>query len=83
MRLAAFVILAALVPWEPAEAQKPRAERPTLAVGDKWIRSESIGGINALSRCFRSGPPGQPLGSSPSRGQAHGPAGAWPMLQRG
>jgi hypothetical protein len=43
-RLATVVaLLAALAPWGAAHAQKPqRAERPTLQVGDKWIRSDGL-----------------------------------------
>jgi len=41
-RVALAFFLAALVPWGPAEAQQPRAERPTLAVGDRWVRSDGL-----------------------------------------
>jgi hypothetical protein len=32
--------LAALLCGIPAAAQAPRADRPTYAIGDKWIRSD-------------------------------------------
>ena len=41
----ALFFLAALVllgPPTPATAQKPRAERPTYSLGDKWIRSDGV-----------------------------------------
>jgi uncharacterized caspase-like protein len=60
MRLAAFAfLLVALVPWAPAEAQKPRAERPTPAVGDKWTRSDGLYDLVRIENdqyVFSSGP---------------------------
>ncbi len=36
------VLLAALMPWGAAHAQKPRAERPTYQVGERWIRDDGL-----------------------------------------
>ncbi len=59
-RLALLVVLlAALAPWAPAAAQKPRAERPTLAVGDRWIRSDGLYDLVRIENdqyVFSSGP---------------------------
>ena len=44
-RSALLLILAAfgcLLAPAPALAQKPRAERPTYAIGDKWIRNDGV-----------------------------------------
>ena len=60
MRFAGFVFLmAVLAPWGEAEGQKPRAERPTLAVGDRWIRSDGLYDLVRIENdqyVFSSGP---------------------------
>ena len=40
--LGLFLGLTLLTSPTPALAQKPRAERPTYSVGDKWIRSDGV-----------------------------------------
>ncbi len=40
--LLALAILTLLACPTPASAQKPRAERPTYALGEKWIRSDGV-----------------------------------------
>jgi hypothetical protein len=43
--LAGLAILAGLAPLtasSPVQAQKPRAERPTYSLGEKWIRSDGV-----------------------------------------
>ncbi len=41
--VALFFTLGALTAWaQPALAQKPRAERPTYALGEKWIRNDGV-----------------------------------------
>ena len=40
--LLALAILALLACPPPASAQKPRAERPTYSLGEKWIRSDGV-----------------------------------------
>src|SRR3972149_8888301 len=59
-RLAVLALLVgALVPWGQAEGQKPRAERPTLAVGDRWIRSDGLYDLVRIENdqyVFSSGP---------------------------
>ncbi|MFZ1060610.1 MAG: hypothetical protein WAP47_15595, partial [Candidatus Rokuibacteriota bacterium] len=42
LALVFLVGLAVLAASGPAHAQKPRAERPTYQVGDKWIRSDGV-----------------------------------------
>ena len=38
---ALFLTLGALTAWaQPALAQKPRAERPTYTIGEKWVRND-------------------------------------------
>jgi hypothetical protein len=59
-RLAVFALLVgALVLWGEAAGQKPRAERPTLAVGDRWIRSDGLYDLVRIESdqyVFSSGP---------------------------
>jgi len=60
-RLAAlFLALGALTAWaQPALAQKPRAERPTYALGEKWIRQDGAYDLVRIEKdlyVFSAGP---------------------------
>jgi len=37
-----FLVIVALLISTPALAQVPRAERPTYALGEKWIRNDGV-----------------------------------------
>ena len=54
-----LVGLAVLTCSIPSEAQKPRAERPTYALGDKWIRQDGVYDLIRIEKdlyIFAAGP---------------------------